>query len=398
MGKADARKLSPEVQQQLRNHAIHLRKKGWKYKTISEAVGVHFYTVAKWCNAYNKGGDKAIRIQKRGRKDGMNRTLSTDQEAKIRQSIRDKCPEQLKLPFALWTRRAIQQLIKRLFSVNMPIRTVGEYLKRWGYTPQKPLRCAYEQNPKAVQKWMEEEYPSIQAKAKEEKAEIHWGEGGGMYNVNCSPLVASCVFVGNVARLDGGGMYNKDCSPNVINCTFSGNDAVLGLGGGIYNWCGAAPTVTNCILWANTAAAYCGSPYSKEICGSPGNPAVTYCDVQDGYPGTGNINADPLFFDPTNGDFRLTAKSPGLDAGNNTAVPVGITEDFEGESRMIDDPTVADTGNGTAPIVDMGADERSASGPIAPIPEVATIVLMGVGLVALGGFVWYRRQKATALV
>ena len=182
MGKADARKLSPEVQQQLRNHAIHLRKKGWKYKTISEAVGVHFYTVAKWCNAYNKGGDKAIRIQKRGRKDGMNRTLSTDQEAKIRKSIRDKCPEQLKLPFALWTRRAIQQLIKRLFSVNMPIRTVGEYLKRWGYTPQKPLRCAYEQNPKAVQKWMEEEYPSIQAKAKEEKAEIHWGDETGLRN------------------------------------------------------------------------------------------------------------------------------------------------------------------------------------------------------------------------
>ena len=182
MEKADARKHKPEVQQQLRNQAIRLRKKGWKYKAISEAVGVNVSTVAKWCRAYKKGGDKAIRIEKRGRKEGMKRTLSLDQEAKIRQAIRDKCPEQLKLPFALWTRRAVQQLVKRLFSIDMPIRTVGEYLKRWGYTPQKPLRRAYEQNPKAVQKWLDEEYPAIKARAKKEKAEIHWGDETGLRN------------------------------------------------------------------------------------------------------------------------------------------------------------------------------------------------------------------------
>ena len=182
MDRIDGRKLSPGIQQQLRNQAIRLREKGWKYEAIWEAVGTHYCTVAKWCNAYRKGGNKALRIQKRGRKDGMKRTLSPDQEGKIRQSIRDKCPEQLKLPFALWTRRAIQQLINRLFLIDMPIRTVGEYLKRWGYTPQKPLRRAYGQNPKAVQKWLEEEYPTLQAKAKEEKAEIHWGDETGLRN------------------------------------------------------------------------------------------------------------------------------------------------------------------------------------------------------------------------
>ena len=182
MERVDARKHSPEVQQQLRNQAIHLRKKGWKYGAISQAVGVNVSTVAKWCRAYGKGGDKAIRIQKRGRKNGMKRTLSLDQEAEVRQAIRDRCPEQLKLPFALWTRRAVRQLVKRLFSIDMPIRTVGEYLKRWGYTPQKPLRRAYEQNPKAVQKWLDEEYPGIEAKAKREKAEIHGGDETGLRN------------------------------------------------------------------------------------------------------------------------------------------------------------------------------------------------------------------------
>ncbi len=180
MERTDARKLKPEVQQQLRKQAIHLRKKGWKYVDISEAVGVHYNTIAKWWNAYKKGGSNSIRIKKRGRKDGMKRTLSLDQEAQMKQAIRDKCPEQLKLPFALWTRIAVQQLVKRLFSIDMPIRTVGEYLKRWGYTPQKPLRRAYEQNPKAVQQWLDEEYPAIEAK--KEKAEIHWGDETGLRN------------------------------------------------------------------------------------------------------------------------------------------------------------------------------------------------------------------------
>lgn len=64
----------------------------------------------------------------------------------------------------------------------MPIRTVGEYLKRWGFTPQKPLKRAYEQNPKAVQRWLDEDYPSFQSRAKAENAEIYWGDETGMRN------------------------------------------------------------------------------------------------------------------------------------------------------------------------------------------------------------------------
>jgi len=131
---------------------------------------------------YKKEGKKALKIRKRGRSIGTCRTLTSGQEKELQKAIRDKCPEQLKFPFALWTRNAVRLLIKQLWSIDMPIRTVGEYLKRWGFTPQKPLRRAYKQNPKAVKKWLDEDYPTIFKRAKKEKAEIQWGDETGLCN------------------------------------------------------------------------------------------------------------------------------------------------------------------------------------------------------------------------
>ena len=108
--------------------------------------------------------------------------MNQEHEKEIQKAVRDKNPDQLKLPFALWTRIAVQQLIKQLWRFEVPIRTIGDYLKRWNFTPQKPLKRAYEQNPKAVKKWMNEDYPAIQQKAKKEKAEIHWGDETGLCN------------------------------------------------------------------------------------------------------------------------------------------------------------------------------------------------------------------------
>ena len=159
-----------------------MRKKGLTYKEISGITGIHYTTICTWWKSYEREGQKAIKIQKRGRALGANRSLSPDQEMEIKKTIQDKSPNQLKFPFALWNRRAIQDLIRYLYSIEMPIRTVGEYLKRWGYTPQKPLKKSYRQNPKAVQKWLDEDYPAIQKKAKLEKAEIHWGDETGLCN------------------------------------------------------------------------------------------------------------------------------------------------------------------------------------------------------------------------
>ncbi len=85
-----------------------------------------------------------------------------------------KRPEQLKLDFALWTRAAVMLLIERECGIRLPVRSVGEYLKRWAFTPQKPICRAYEKSPVAVQKWLDESYPEIAKRAKTEGAEIHW--------------------------------------------------------------------------------------------------------------------------------------------------------------------------------------------------------------------------------
>ena len=182
MEKTDTRKLKPEVQQELRNQAIRLRKTGRTYKEIGAIVGVHPTNICKWWKAYEQGGQKAIRHKQRGRRRGDCRTLTDDRERELQRSIKDHCPDQMKLPFALWTRVAVQQLVKQLYSIQMPIRTVGEYLKRWGFTPQKPLTRAYEKNPKAVGQWLDETYPTIAERAKSEDAEIHWGDETGLLN------------------------------------------------------------------------------------------------------------------------------------------------------------------------------------------------------------------------
>jgi len=98
--------------------------------------------------------------------------------------ILDTMPDQLKLPYALWTRKAVKELVFREFGIVLAINTMGDYLRKWGYTPQKPKKRAYEQNPKSVQKWLDEEYPAIVEKAKIEKAEIHWGDETGARNSN----------------------------------------------------------------------------------------------------------------------------------------------------------------------------------------------------------------------
>jgi transposase len=106
--------------------------------------------------------------------------LKPYQAATVVRLLTDRCPDQLKLPFMLWTREAVRDLIARRFQVQLSVWTVGRYLARWGFTPQKPLRRAYEQDPVAVRRWLQREYPAIRAVARRERAEIHWGDETGM--------------------------------------------------------------------------------------------------------------------------------------------------------------------------------------------------------------------------
>ena len=89
-------------------------------------------------------------------------------------------PEDYGIESALWTRRAVQALIAQQCDIALPVRTVGDYLKRWGYSPQKPLKRAYEQDPDAVAVWLDEVYPAIDARAKAEGAQIQWEDESGI--------------------------------------------------------------------------------------------------------------------------------------------------------------------------------------------------------------------------
>jgi len=199
--------------------------------------------------------------------------------------------------------------------------------------------------------------------------------GGGMYNDNSSPTVTNCAFSGNTAALGGGGMYNEnDSSPTVTNCTFSGNTAVAG--GGMFN-IESSPTVTNCTFSGNTTGAvdgmynYNSSPaVTNCILWDSGDeiyndgtstPVVTFCDVQGGYSGAGNIDIDPMFVNPATDDYHLQPGSPCVDTGyNDAATAAGLITDFEGDPRIVD-------GDGdTVAVVDMGADEY--------YPDIRTLI------------------------
>jgi transposase len=182
MKKTDARTFKKEVQQALRDQVIHLRRQDKKNKDVAEFLGISPQHASTMWQSYVKGGKKALLLKARGRRHGEKRTLTEEQERHIQKLIVDKTPDQLKFPFALWTREAVRQLMRKQYGIDMPTRTVGEYLKRWGFTPQKPVKRAKEQNTAAVEQWLKNEYPKIVRTAKKEKAEVHWGDETGVQN------------------------------------------------------------------------------------------------------------------------------------------------------------------------------------------------------------------------
>lgn len=181
----DVRRLEPGAREQLRRTATRLHRRGRTQTAIAEELGVRRATVSDWIKKATAG--ESPKEKKRGRSTGSGRQLTAAQEDRIRRDIVDKTPDQYKLPFALWNARAVQALIKQYFAHAMPIRTVRLYLKRWGFTPQRPLKRALEQKPEAVSRWLETEYPAIVARSRAEDAEIHWGDETAVSSVEHYP-------------------------------------------------------------------------------------------------------------------------------------------------------------------------------------------------------------------
>lgn len=178
MNNKGIKRKSQEVQEEIRFRvADYLRlKKGTQIECAS-IFDLSVAGVKKIWKKYKDGGKKALKSKKRGVSCGIK--LKKEQAFEIRRLIKDKLPDQLKLPFGLWTREAVSELIARKYDIELSRWQVGRYLKSWGYTSQKPIKKAFEQKPEEVKKWLEVEYPAIEKRAKEEKAIIYYGDETG---------------------------------------------------------------------------------------------------------------------------------------------------------------------------------------------------------------------------
>lgn len=174
----DARYLSPDAQETLRLRVMRVVRQGLAQAAAARLFGVSRQAVNGWASRHRTAGMGALRAHPRGRPPVIR--LKPHQAATIVRLITDRCPDQLKLPFALWTREAVRDLIVQRFQVRLSVWTVGRYLARWGFTPQKPVRRAYEQDPVAVRRWLTREYPAIRRRARQVGAEIHWGDEMGL--------------------------------------------------------------------------------------------------------------------------------------------------------------------------------------------------------------------------
>lgn len=177
-----AKKKSRNTQQTQETNRIRiaefLKKKKGTQKEASEIFGITERAVNGIWFRYKTGGKRALASKKRGVREG--KKINGKQVAEVCRLIKDKMPDQLKLPYGLWTREAVQQLISVRYGIELSRWQVGRYLKSWGYTPQKPITKAFEQKDENVQAWLRKEYPAIQKRARKEGAVIYWGDETGM--------------------------------------------------------------------------------------------------------------------------------------------------------------------------------------------------------------------------
>ena len=177
MATQDARSLSADAQEALRRRVVQAVRNGLSQTEAARVFQVARPTVTRWVGVAATGSVRALRAKPRGRPAGTQ--VAAVDAARVVRLIVGRCPDQLWLPFTLWTREAVQRLLRRDFGIAVSVWTVGRYLAQWGLTPQKPLTRAYEQNPVAVRRWLDDVYPAVRTEALAAGAEIHWGDEMG---------------------------------------------------------------------------------------------------------------------------------------------------------------------------------------------------------------------------
>jgi transposase len=151
--KTDGPKLGSATQAHLRKLAVQAVRGAMTQTDAAATYGVSVRAVSKWMRLWRQGGVQALRLGQRGRRPGRGR-LNARQMRRIRALIVGKMPDQLKLPFYLWTRQAAAELIEREYGITVSKTTVARYLKAWGMSAQKPVRRAWERNDAAIAQWL----------------------------------------------------------------------------------------------------------------------------------------------------------------------------------------------------------------------------------------------------
>src|SRR3712207_6429269 len=177
MEASDSRSIGRATQEELRRRALFLiERQGLSQGRAAQLVGVHRQTVNTWVRRYRERGEEGVLDGRRVSPRRGKGRLTAEEADKIRDWIAGGTPDQLELPFALWTSRAVRELIERRSEKRLGLTAVQAYLRRWGLTPQKPLVRAKQRQPAAIAAWLTTSYPAVAKRAKAMRAAIHWGD------------------------------------------------------------------------------------------------------------------------------------------------------------------------------------------------------------------------------
>lgn len=177
MKSQDARKLSHDKLTELRRRAVTAIQNGESPKDVARVMGVTRITVYGWLSLYRNGGWDNLDAKKRG---GRKPKLDAKALRWIYQIVTLGNPNQLKMPFVLWSAKLLAAAIEKKFGIKLSKASVCRLLHQLGLSPQRPLWRAYQRDPQVVDRWLKEEYPAIRAAARKAKGEVWFGDEAGV--------------------------------------------------------------------------------------------------------------------------------------------------------------------------------------------------------------------------
>jgi transposase len=172
----DRRSMDAKTQQRFRRKAIKMRDENHTLAHIGKACGVHLGTVSRWLKEHSSGGMAALKAKQRGPRHRLKRKLTPTQEIKVLSAMTGHSPAEYNLPFQLWTSGAVQRLIKMKVRIDLSLRSVGDYMRRWGMMGLRAKDRIEQLEPEQMTRWTSITYPAIKAQEKTEGASIYWAD------------------------------------------------------------------------------------------------------------------------------------------------------------------------------------------------------------------------------